>query len=184
MKTKLHLMFAAALLMPCFAGAEGSPMADKMAPAATMPAQTESEALAVLMAVNDHEIRASQMAQTKGLRPAVMDYAKMLEKEHTDNQTKTAAVAKYASVTPADTAGVKALKAKTQTERETLSQLEPAKFEDAFVKAMVDGHAEVLRELDKELIPSAKNPTLAQHLRDTRVHIAMHLEKAEALAAE
>lgn len=185
MKTRIALALATALVLPTLAIAGN--MTDKQAAqqtAAATPVKSDAEAVAVLMGVNDHEIRASQMAQKKGVSPAVMDYANMMVKEHGDNQAKIISLAGAQSVTPAETEGVKALKAKKQTMRDELSLLEPAKFEAAFLKAMVKDHTEVLAKLDKELIPAAKNAAVAQHLRDTRMHVAMHLEKAKSLAGD
>lgn len=188
MKTKIAFALAVALILPAITGAEDMAKdkgtADKTMATAPMPVGSEGEVIATLLAVNEHEVRAAQLAQTKGLSPAVMDYANMLETQHGDGQTKTMELSKSTSIAPIESDGVRAMKTKSQTERDELSQLEPAKFEAAYIKAMAKGHEKVLAKLDKELIPTAKNAALVQHLRDTRERVAMHLEKARQLAGE
>ncbi|MET0656135.1 MAG: DUF4142 domain-containing protein, partial [Pseudoxanthomonas sp.] len=58
------------------------------APAAT-PATDDSLALGLLGAVNEHEIEAAQQAVSKQVSAPVLEYARMMEKEHGDNLAKT-----------------------------------------------------------------------------------------------
>lgn len=144
----------------------------------------DAAAVAMLTAVNQHEIATAKLAAGKEVAPAVLQYAKMLQSEHQANQRKLEQLAGDAGVTPADTPKVAALKQKTEAERRTLAQLDGPAFQTAYVEAMVKDHAEALATIDEELLPAARNADVAAHLRETRAHIAKHLEQARSLSAE
>jgi putative membrane protein len=143
----------------------------------------DAEALAAVSAVNDHEIKAAALAIEKGVDGDVKDYAQMMDKEHSTNQEQVGQVSKKAGIAPTETDKVAAMKKTKQAERDAMGKLDGAAFESAYVDAMVKDHAEVLAKLDKELIPAASNADVAAHLKATRGHVAMHLEKAQALDA-
>ena len=153
--------------------------------AASFAAQAsgDSEALAVLGAVNSHEIATAALAKDKGVSEGVMKYARMMDTDHTANQRDADKLAAANGLAPEKTDAVKALETKTAAEREKLASMAGADFEAAYIDAMVKDHAEVLGKLDKELLPNAQNPALKVHLAKTRDHVAHHLEAAKALDA-
>lgn len=73
------------------------------------------------------------------------------------------------------------MKRKHDAQREQLAQLDGEAFEKAWVEAMVTGHQEALTKLDSELIPSASDSRVRDHLQTTRTAIAGHLETARSL---
>lgn len=141
----------------------------------------DAAALATLEAVNAHEIEAAKLALDKGVGPAVAEYARMMQREHGENQRQTDQVAGKSGVDPVVTPGVEALEAKSRDTRAALARLDGERFEAAYIEAMVKDHAEVLAKLEKELIPGARDGAVADHLRQTRDHVAHHLEQAKSL---
>ena len=144
----------------------------------------DGEALAVLSAVNSHEIATAALAKDKGVSAAVKDYAQKMDTDHSANQRESEALAAANGLAPQKTDAVKALETKSAAEREKLAAMSGAQFEAAYIDAMVKDHAEVLAKLDKELLPAAQNPALKAHLAKTREHVAHHLEAAKALDAQ
>lgn len=144
-------------------------------------AGTDAEALAWVMAVDNNEINAAQEAQKKKISQPVMDYAKMLEKEHSDNLQKTRDLSQSMNETPAETQAVEDLKAKGNDMLSSLSPKDGMDFEKNYIDAMVKGHTEALSMLDNQLIPNAKSQDLKNHLTETRQHVAMHLDRAKEL---
>ncbi len=145
-------------------------------------ARSDAEPVAILTAVNDHEVKAAEMALAKKPSAKVAEYARMLHGEHTSNQVKTSELASAQGASTSETPAVAALKAKSKAKREELSKLEGAAFEKAYIDAMVQDHTEVLAKIDDELLPMTTDAELSKHLRDTRTHIAKHLEQAKELA--
>src|SRR5262249_40094039 len=56
-----------------------------------------------------------------------------------------------------------------------------ADFDKAYIDSQVKMHSEALDLVDNELIPSAKNPELKDHLNGVRAHVADHLAKAQEI---
>jgi putative membrane protein len=150
----------------------------------TSPASSETTAIAHLMALNDHEIKAAEIAEGKHVSAPVADYAATMKKEHGENQAKTVALPSAPAKDAADAPEVAAQKQKAEAERRSLAAKSGEEFEAAYIDAMVKGHAEALSMLDTKLIPAAKNDGVRAHFRRTREHVAMHLEKARALKSK
>jgi len=200
------LLLTAALIGACIAGcdrktsdvsSEAPPAAPTDAPVIAPPAPVETlpppseaplsqpEALAMLTAVNDHEIAAAEQARTKGVNGAVLEYADLLHEEHMQNLAETTEVASAAgSTSPAgttDTAPVVAQRMKGQDELKALDALEVEAYSKAYVDAMVKGHEAVLTLIDDRLLPAATDERVRMHLAATRGHIAMHLDEGKRL---
>ncbi|MGH6978583.1 MAG: DUF4142 domain-containing protein [Brevundimonas sp.] len=136
-------------------------------------------ALGLLGAVDEHEIAAAKQAQDKGVTGDVLDYAKMMEKEHGDNLAKTRTLG-----TLADAPDVQAMKDKGAKELQTLDMASGKAYEKAYIDAMVKGHQEALDTIDGKMMSAASTDAVKQHLTETRTHVAAHLDKAKAIAAK
>ncbi len=174
-------------------GSNMSTMSDSsksaMSGAAAMPDKSmtgtpaDGEAMAFVMAVDSNEINAANQAQTKKLSQPVMDYAKMLQTEHSDNADKTMALTHTIHTDLNATPGVDSLKMKGVALLAKLKPMDGKKYEAAYLDAMDKGHTEVLATIDNRLMPEATNDNLKKHLAETRGHVAMHLEMAKKLKA-
>jgi putative membrane protein len=191
----------------------GTPETDAgMAGDAAMGTGPDGRALAMLNAINAHEIAASQQALEKGVEGDVAAYARMMIEQHTENRQKTTSLASTATSganamegavagtdpgmgratasaadamgTAAGASDAQALRAKSERELATLGQQNGAAYSSAYIDAMVKGHTEALALLDDQLIPSATRPEVKAHLTTSREHVAEHLERAKALQAQ
>lgn len=149
--------------------------------AAPMPAadaaQGDPLVLGLLTALNEHEIAAARQAQQKGVSGAVLEFANLMEKEHGANQAKTRTLG-----TPAEGAEVQAIKDKGKAELDALGAKSGDDYRKAYVAAMVKDHQDALEQIDNQLMPAASGEPVKAHLRDTREHVAMHLNQARKLA--
>lgn len=148
-------------------------------PAATDSTKDDSLALGLLAALNEHEITAAQQAQSKNVSAPVLAYAKMMEKEHGDNLTKTKTLGSLASIPE-----VQAMKDKGKSDLDMLGQKSGKEYESAYVDAMVSGHTEALALIDGRLLSLASTGPVKDHLMETRDHVVMHLEEARKLQAK
>ncbi len=149
---------------------------------ATSPDAMPSEAAAVALVavVDQHEIAAAEQARSKQVGGAVLDYANMLHREHSNNLQAGQAL-RIGGGPEANSPEVEAMKSKGRAEVATLDAKSGADYQKAYVDAMVKGHAEVVQLLDTKLIPAAKDEQVRNFLTNTRDHVAMHLERGEAL---
>ncbi|MBB5877902.1 DUF4142 domain-containing protein [Xanthomonas sp. 3498] len=152
-----------------------SPASTSMQGARTA-ALNEKQALGVLSAINISEVNAGNLALQKQVKGPVRDYAMQMVKEHSDNNAK---IAPWGPDTKAAPAQQQMQKAKAEAGK--LQALDGDRFEQAYVAAMVKDHQAALQMLDSTLIPAAKTPEVAAHLRTTRAHVAEHLAKAQQL---
>lgn len=143
---------------------------------------TAGESLALVMAVDQHEIDMAQQARDKGVTGDVLAYADMLHQDHSENLEKDRNVSSEAGIDPAATAIVSAQQSKGASVMERLAELEGGEYATAYVDAMVQGHTDALAMLDERL-DTTENPTLRQHLSATREAVAAHLEQGKALQA-
>jgi putative membrane protein len=151
-------------------------------PNAGKPAMNkDAQALATLVAVDQHEVATAKQALGKGVSGGVRDFATKMQAEHGQNLDDTRRVARENKLPLASSAEVRALEAKGRSEEQSLAKLSGDAYSKAYVDAMVKGHAEVLDKLDKSLIPGAADPEVVAHLKATRGHVAEHLEAAKKL---
>lgn len=222
-KPLLALAIAAALVgcnrnQDADGGTTNTPAAEPAAPAvtdtqpgglATPPgtdaamAVSQDEALALLNAVNDHEIKAAEMAKAKNVTGPVLEYANMMAAEHGKNMADTTALmqrlagtaaapgpaagpatATVAAPVGAETARVTEKKAQAAAKEAQLQKLDGEAFAKAYIDEMVTGHADTLAMLDSQLIPAATDEAARAHLTTTRGHVAMHLEKAREIQGQ
>lgn len=151
---------------------------------APQPAAGDSEALSTLSAVNKHEIAAAELAQSKTIDGATMNYARMLQTDHTANLKKVEEISQMTKAPIAETPSVKELKDKTSAERDTLAKLDGTAFQTAYLDAMIKGHANVQSMIDSKLLPGATDVAVQQHLRNTRESVAKHLDQAKQLRGQ
>ncbi len=133
-------------------------------------------ALGLLGTVDKNEIAAAKQAQEKQVTGAVLDYAKLMEKEHTENLEKTKALGSLGA-----TPDVKQLETKGEQELTTLGQKSGKEYAAAYIDAMIAGHKEALTLIDTQMMAAASTEPVKQHLADTKTHVEQHLAKAEEI---
>ncbi|WP_282276248.1 DUF4142 domain-containing protein [Stenotrophomonas sp. PS02297] len=138
----------------------------------------DGDALAVLNAVNDHEIAMGRQALEKNVTGPVADYARRMIDEHGKNRQQTDALHP-----DPDSANARAQMKKGQDVMQQLATQNGQAYQRAYVQAMVAGHTDALSALDQTLIPAATRPDVQAHLQQTRTRVAQHLDQARALAA-
>lgn len=144
-------------------------------------APSQTEALALLNVVNDHEVKAAEQAKSKNVTGDVLAYANMMQAEHTKNMADTTALLDKNGGAPADTAAITAQKQKGEAERQQLASLDGDAYAKAYIDAMVADHADALNKLDSMLIPAATDDAVRQHLTTTRDHVKQHHDRAQEI---
>lgn len=195
MSSKVHMMLAAVLVIPLVACSQTDestgidpPGTTATADPATSPTDTsptapEGEALAFLVAVNEHEIAAAEQARTKGVEGKVLEFADMLHTEHSRNLAETRALADRTGGTT-HTQDIDALETNGRGELDKLGALTGEAYAPAYVDAMVKGHTDALATIDGRLLAAVADGPVKEHLTAARATIAKHLEAAKALQAD
>jgi len=143
----------------------------------------DQEIVATVVAVNNNEIGAADIALKKASDKKVKKYAKKMKKEHSKNLEKVMALSKKLQITPQDTDKVNSLKQAGQQEAKDLNALTDKDFDKAYMDDMVKDHEAALSTLDG-FLQQVSNPKLKKFLEDTRTHVAHHLEKAKEIQSK
>lgn len=140
---------------------------------------SQADALALLIAVDEHEIAAADQALMKQVTDPVLAYAQMMKTEHGKNLTDSTRLGGAASTAPA----VTDLRKKGEADLKVLAAQDGAAYEKAYIDAMVRGHAEALALIDGTLLPAATADNVRQHFTATRATVAKHLARAKEIQA-
>lgn len=151
--------------------------------AAAGGAYTDAEILGIVGAANHGELDAAELAGDRSPTDAVKKFAGRMLKDHGDAKQELVDVEAKAGLTPADTELSNGLTKRAADESAMLEPLDGSDFDAAYVDAQVADHEALLRALDEELIPSAKDPSVAALLRRLRPIVSRHLDHARRLQA-
>lgn len=171
----------------------GSAFVDQPAPGAPQRADVltqrgqepaaESEAAALLLAIDKNEVKAAQVASKKNVSPAVLELAQQMRTDHGRDIADTLAITSQNRIVPIDTNAVEQMQLRGASELASLLPLEGKAFEVAYVDAMIIGHLEAQQVLDQQIIPSAATPELKQRFIDARDTVTQHLAHARRVRA-
>ncbi|HYR06900.1 MAG TPA: DUF4142 domain-containing protein [Longimicrobium sp.] len=150
------------------------------APAAA-PAVTDAQIAAIVVAANQVDIDAGELAKEKGSDPRVKEFAQRMITDHGGvNQAAGDLVGKL-GVTPEPNATSQKLTSDGEANRTALQGQSGAGFDRAYIANEVTYHQAVLDAIDQTLIPSAQNAELKALLEQTRPAVAAHLDHARQL---
>ncbi|HEX7088061.1 MAG TPA: DUF4142 domain-containing protein [Vicinamibacterales bacterium] len=154
-----------------------------LAVATAAPAQSINDAqiAAIVVAANQVDIDAGELAAQKSTNSEVRKFAQTMVNDHTGvNKTATELVTKL-KVTPQDNPTAQSLRKGGDENLAKLKSLSGAAFDKAYIDHEAAYHQQVLDALDKTLIPSAQNAELKALLVKVRPAFVAHLEHARQL---
>jgi putative membrane protein len=160
------------------------PAAESAAPAAPAATVTDPQIAAIVVAANQVDIDAGELAKARGTDPRVKEFAQRMITDHGGvNQAATDLVTRL-GVTPEPNATSQKLTSDGEASRATLQGQSGAAFDKAYVDQEVAYHQAVLDAIDQTLIPSAQNAELKALLEQTRPAVAAHLDHARQLQTQ
>jgi putative membrane protein len=148
------------------------------APAA---APTDAQIVHILNTANNIDIDDGKLAKRRTENAAVQTFAERMIGDHTALNTRTDDLTSRLDLTPEDNDTSKAMMTEHETYAATLKDLEGAAFDKAYVDHEVTFHASVLDQIDRVLLPNARNAELKTLIEGARPVIAAHLEHARQL---
>lgn len=163
------VLLAAAPVMQAYAGAS---------------APSDAQIAAIVVAANQVDIDAGNLAATRANSPDVQALAKRMVTDHTSvNRQATDLVTKL-KVTPASNETSASLQRDGNANVARLRKLQGTAFDRAYVANEVKYHEAVIEALDTTLIPNAKNAELKALLVQVRPAFVSHLEHAKHLQSQ
>ncbi len=140
----------------------------------------DGEIIAYMEAINNSEINVAKVAKDKKVDADVMKFADMMITQHSDNLQQVTNLSAKNNIAADETPAVKKFKENSDKDLASLSKLDDAKFQKAYIKAMIKGHTDVgnmLMHFEKE----AQNADLKQYLANTKTAVEHHLAEAKKL---
>lgn len=154
--------------------------ADQTPPEQAEATTGDAEILAQLKAIDENEVRAATVAQSKRLAGPVNRFAKMLEQDHGRDIEDVQQLTTSLGLTLSDTTTVDQLHERGDETMTRLAPLTGNEYARSFVTEMVNGHREALQMID-DWLKTAQNQEVKQHLQAVRDKVAAHLKEAEKL---
>ncbi len=151
--------------------------------AASAQSVTDAQIASIVVTANAVDIDAGKLAATRGSNAQVKDFGRMMVRDHTAVNTQAVELATRLKVTPEDNPTSQSIKQGGDTNVASLTKLEGAGFDKAYIDHEVAYHQQVLDALDKTLIPGAKNAELKDLLVKTRPAFVAHLAHAKMVQA-
>lgn len=146
---------------------------------------TDSQITKVVLTVDKGEAELGKLAQTSSENKEVQGFANHMVMDHTKGQAKAMALAKQLALTPQDSEKSVAMNKENElTKGLLMSKQKPKEFDKAYMEAMVKGHEKVLKQIDSELLPQAKNEELKAMLTTKRETVMGHLKHAKEIQAK
>ena len=144
---------------------------------------TDAQIAAIVVAANQVDIDAGQLAATKAHAKDVKDFANRMVVDHTGVNKSAVDLVTRLKVTPQDNPTSQSLKSGGEANVSTLKTLTGAGFDRAYVDHEVAYHEQVLDAVDKVLIPNARNAELKALLVKVRPAFVDHLAHAKQIQA-
>jgi putative membrane protein len=203
MRYSLALILISALALPACkknntetppATAAGSGSAPAPAPAAAPappppPARapgalSDPQIAAIVVAANQVDIDAGNLAIKKTKNAEVKKFAEQMVTDHTSINKAAVDLVTKLKVTPEESDASKGLTSGGADNRAKLEKLDGAAFDKAYVDNEVAYHKAVIDVIDTKLIPSATNADLKSTLVSVKPAIEEHLKHAEMVQAK
>jgi putative membrane protein len=167
----------------------GSGSAAPATPPATPPAQpavatlTDPQIAAIVVAANQVDIDAGNLALKKTKNPEVKKFAERMVTDHTAVNKAAVDLVTKLKVTPVESDASKGLTSGGAETRAKLEKLDGDAFDKAYVDNEVAYHTAVIGVLSSQLIPSASNAELKDALTGAKPAFEAHLEHAKQVQA-
>jgi putative membrane protein len=140
----------------------------------------DAQIAAITDAANKAEVEQGRLAREKAKDPRVRDFAAMMVDHHGEAIQEQQKL----SVEPAQSEQSKRMQDDAQDALKSLKGKSGKEFDRAYLQLQIDEHRKVLRALNDQLLPSAKDSKLEAYLENIKPKVESHLAQAERLQEE
>ena len=144
---------------------------------------SDEQIMGIIMAVDESEIAAANIAETKKIMAKVYNYADYLKKQHMQNLAAMKKLERETGLMPIQSAQSIGVLKDAHKEALVLKALNGRAFETAYMKAMVKGHAGGLKLINTVFLKDVKNVKLKKFIESFRALVTRHLEKGKKIQA-
>lgn len=157
-----------------------SSAAGAMAGPSDAAALDDAQIAAVVVAINQGEIQAAQLAQSKAKASDVKNFASHMLHAHQSMLAKTQKEFATAQLTPSGSAVTQQMQADVKGQQSTLQSMTGKDFDRTYIDDQVQDHTQALDMIDR-MMSHAKLPQLKTCLQDAKTMVESHLRDAKSL---
>jgi len=157
--------------------------AEPATPAPAAATLTDPQIAAIVVAANQVDIDAGQLAIKKSKNAEVKKFAERMITDHSAVNKAAVELVTKLKVTPEDSDASRGLATGGNETRARLEKLDGAEFDKAYVDNEVAYHEAVITVLNTQLIPSASNQELKDALVGAKPAFDAHLQHAKQIQA-
>jgi len=150
------------------------------AQAASPPALTDANIVAIFDQANTADIETGNLAARKGHSPEVKDLGKLFAEGHQTVRQQGRDLAKRLGITPVLPKGDQGL-AQAKAALAAISAKNGAAFDQAYLDHEIAFHQAVIDAVTKSLLPAVQNPELKKFIESVAPAFVGHLEQAKAV---
>jgi putative membrane protein len=143
-----------------------------------------SEAAAIVRTANQGEVEQANAALNRLKSDGARDFARQMITEHGESQQKLERLMTSNRIQMQETDETRELKAASDRAIRAVENADESDTDRAYINAQINGHEELLKKLDDDLIPNTPDSELKQFLEDLRPVVAMHLEHARRVKTD
>jgi putative membrane protein len=152
-------------------------------PAPPAPTISDAQIAAIVVAANQVDIDAGQLALEKSKNPEVKKFAERMMTDHSAVNKAAVELVTKLKVTPEESDTSKALASGGKETRAKLERLDGDAFDRGYVDNEVAYHEAVIGVLEGQLIPAATNQELKNALVAVQPAFDAHLQHAKQIQA-
>lgn len=141
---------------------------------------SDAETLGILSGIDQNEIQEAQLAEQKNINSQVLDYARMLDKEHNKHLDQTRQLAQALGLVIGNNASLDHLRTQGAQDLAVLTPLNGSAFVQLYLADIIKGHSEALNWIESQ---DASDGDVKKFLQETRNDMTMHFKKAQNLQA-
>jgi putative membrane protein len=145
---------------------------------------TDPQIAAIVVAANQVDIDAGNLAKSKATSAAVKEFAHLMVTDHSGVNKAAVDLVTKLKVAPESNPTSQGLAKGGEDNVAALKKLSGAAFDKAYVDHEVTYHETVISALDKTLIPNARNAELKALLVNVRPAFVAHMDHAKRLQGE
>jgi len=142
---------------------------------------SDAQIIQILETTNSGVVTSSMMEKSHGKIDQAKNLADLMLDQHKQDNKKLKALAKKFDIKPENSASSQRAQTDASKMNRSLGGLKGRALDRAYVAKQIEVQKNVLNELDKELIPQAKNSDLKEFLESTRSKVARNLDHAKAI---
>lgn len=144
---------------------------------------TDGNIAAIVMAADETEIDAAQLALDKSGNQMVREYAQLMITQHEWADVQTMELLRRTDITRVPDATVQQLQTRRSETLDALATRSGEDFDVAYIDHEVEMHRWLINTLDQSLLPAAQEDDLEMWLTQLRPVMVEHLTEAERVQA-